>query len=119
MWANCKHRGTVAVTAVLLIIIVLAVLSIVRYFWVDSANEHFDKLISVYIIEKEDFSPDDRDTLKARLLEEGLFIKMYKWNRGSFIKDRELYNDMIVTRDQREMRQRKSQGSIIDTMINL
>ena len=56
-----KHNnfGTVAVTVVLLIIIVLAVLSIARHFWADSTTKHFDGFISVYIIENEDLNEDD------------------------------------------------------------
>ena len=114
-----KNSGTVAVAVVLLIIVVVVVLSIARHFWADSANEHFDTLISVYITEKEDLTPDDRDRLKAQLLESGLFIKMYRWNRDSFIRDRTLYNDMIITRDKREMRKDEERGSVIDSVINL
>ena len=116
-----KHNnsGTVAVTVALLIIIALVVLSIARHFWADSANEHFDKLISVYIMEKEDLNQDDRDRLKAQLLEDGLFIKMSRWNKESFIKDRQLYDDMIITRDRRQMKKEEAEGSVIETMINL
>jgi len=119
MKAKCKNPGTAAVAVVLLIIIVLVVLSIGRHFWADSAREHFESLISVYITEKEELTPDDRDRLKAQLLEDGLFIKMYKWDRESFIKDKTLYNDMIITRDQRQMRKDRERGSVIDTLINL
>ena len=114
-----NNSGTVAVTAALLIIIVLVVLSIARHFWAGSANEHFDGLISVYIMEKEDLNPDDRDRLKAQLLEDGLFIKMHRWNKESFIKDRQLYDEMIITRDQRQMRKEEAEDSVIETMINL
>ena len=116
-----KHNnsGTVAVTLALLIIIVLGVLSIARHFWADSANEHFDKLISVYILEKEDLNQDDRDRLRTQLLEDGLFIKMHRWNKESFIKDRKLYDEMIITRDQRQMRKEDAEESVIETMINL
>ena len=116
-----KHNnsGTVAVTVALLIIIALVVLSIARHFWADSANEHFDKLISVYIMEKEDLNQDDQDGLKTQLLEDGIFIKMHRWNKESFVKDRQLYNEMIITRDQRQMRKEEAEGSVIETMINL
>jgi hypothetical protein len=114
-----KSSGTVAVGIALLIIVVLVVLSIVRYFWVDSANEYFEGLISVYIFEKEDFNADDREQLRIQLLEDGLFIKMHRWNKESFIKDRKLYDDMLLTRDRRQMRIDEERGSVIDTMINL
>jgi len=116
-----KHNnsGTVTVALTLLIIITLVILSIVRHFWTDSANEHFDELITVYIMEKEDLNEDDRDRLKTQLLEDGLFIKMRRWNKESFIKDRQLYDEMIITRDQRQMRKEEAEGSLIETMINL
>jgi len=116
-----KHNnsGTVAVTVVLLIIIALGILSIARHFWAETANEHFDKLISVYIMEKEDLNQDDQGRLKAQLLEDGLFIKMHRWNKESFIRDRRLYDEMIITRDRRQMRKEEAEGSVIETMINL
>ena len=114
-----NNSGTVAVTVALLIIIALVVLSITRYFWADSANEHFDGLISVYIMEKEDLNEEDHDRLKKQLLEEGLFMKMHRWNKESFIKDRRLYDEMIITRDQRQMKKEDAEGSVIETMINL
>ncbi len=116
-----KHNnsGTVAVTVALLIIVALVVLSIARHFWADSANEHFDKLISVYIMEKEDLNQDDHDRLRTQLLEDGIFIKMNRWNKESFVKDRQLYNEMIIIRDQRQMRKEEAEGSLIETMINL
>ena len=114
-----NNSGTVAVTLILLLIITLAVLSIARHFWSDSANEHFDKLISVYIMEKEDLNPDDQDRLKAQLLEDGMFFKMHRWNKESFIKDRQLYDEMIITRDRRQMREEEAGSSVIETMINL
>ena len=119
--AQRKHRnyGTVTVALALLLIVVLGALSIARHFWINSTNDYFDKLISIYIMEKEEFNPDDREKLKAQLLEGGLFIKMHRWNRESFIKDRKLYKDMIITRDNRQMRIREQQGSVIDTLINL
>jgi len=114
-----NNTGTVAVTVALLIIIALVVLSIARHFWADSANEHFDKLISVYITEKEDLNEDDRDRLRTQLLEDGLFIKMHRWNKESFIKDRQLYDEMIIARDQRQMKKEEAEGSLVETMINL
>lgn len=117
MYAKGKNTGSAVVAVVLLIIVALVILSIARYFWVDSANEYFDKLISVYIVEKEDLAPDDRDGLKAQLLEDGLFIKMHRWDKLSFIEDRKLYNDMILTRDRRQMR--KDNTGVIETLINL
>lgn len=114
-----NNSGTVAVSLILLIFITLVILSIVRHFWTDSANKHFDRLISVYIMEKEDINEDDRDKLRTRLLEDGLFIKMHRWNMESFVKDQELYNEMIVVRDRRQMRKEEAESTVIETMINL
>ena len=116
-----KHNnsGTVAVTLILLVIIVAVILSIVRHFWAGSANEYFDGLISVYIMEKEDFKEDDHDRLRKQLLEDGLFIKMQRWNKESFVKDRELYNEMIIVRDRRQMKKEEAESTVIETMINL
>jgi hypothetical protein len=116
-----KHNnsGTAAVTVSLLLIIAVIILSIVRYFWVDSTNKYFNGLISVYITEKKDLNEDDRDRLRAQLLEDGLFIKMNKWNRESFIKDKQLYKEMIITRDQRKMRKEEKDGSVMEDIINL
>ena len=116
-----KHNnsGTVVVTVSLLLIIAVIILSIVRYFWVDSTNKYFNGLISVYIIEKKDLNEDDRDRLRAQLLENGLFIKMNRWNRESFVKDKQLYEEMVITRDQRQMRKEEKDGSVMEDIINL
>lgn len=116
-----KHNnsGTATVALILLLIIATVILSIVRHFWADSANEYFDGLISVYIMEKEDLNEDDHDRLKKQLLEDGLFIKMHRWNKESFIKDRHLYDEMIITRDQRQMKKEEQESSVVETMINL
>ena len=116
-----KHNnsGTIAVTVTLLIIIAIVVLSIARHFWADSTNKHFDGLISVYIAENEDISENDREKLRAQLLEDDLFIKMHRWDKGSFIRDRELYNEMIIVRDRRQMREDEAKSTVIETMINL
>jgi hypothetical protein len=116
-----KHdnSGTVAVTLILLVIIVAVVLLIVRHFWADSANDYFDGLISIYIMETEDLNENDFDRLRTQLLEDGLFIKMHRWNKESFIKDRQLYDEMIITRDKRQMKKEQAETSVIETMINL
>jgi hypothetical protein len=114
-----NSSGTVMVTLILLAVIAAVILSVVRYFWVDSANKYFDGLISVYIVENKDLNENDHDRLRKQLLEDGLFIKMNRWNKESFIKDRKLYDEMIVTRDRRQMRKEESEGSITETIINM
>lgn len=114
-----KKPGTVLVALVLLAIVALAILSVARYFWVDSISAHFDKLIAAYIAEKPDLTPDDHTQLRARLLENGIFIKMHRWNRDSFIKDIALYKEMVTARDQAQMRREKENKSTMEIMINL
>ncbi len=70
-------------------------------------------------MEKEDLNEDDRDRLKTKLLEDDIFIQMHRWNKESFIKDRQLYNEMIIIHDQRQMRKEEAESSVIETMINL
>jgi hypothetical protein len=114
-----NHSGTVVITLILLTVIAVVILSVARYFWVDSANKYFDGLISVYIMENKNLSENDRDRLKKQLLEDGLFIKMNRWDKESFIKDRKLYDEMIVTRDRRQMREEENKQSVTETIINM
>jgi len=117
--AKHDNSGTAAVTLILLVIIAAVILSIVRHFWVDSANDYFNGLISIYITETEDLNENDFDRLRTQLLEDGLFIKIHRWNKESLIKDRQLYDEMIITRDKRQMREEEAETSVIETMINL
>ena len=116
-----KHRnsGTVGAGIVLLIILALIVLSIVRYFWVDAANEHYDTLISAYIGEVKDYEAEDQSKLKKQLLEDGIFIKMHRWDRKSFVKDKELYSEMVKAYDRQKARREEREGGLIDAVINL
>ncbi len=111
--------GTVLVALVLLAIVALLILSIARYFWLDSLNEHYDSLIAAYIAEKPPLASDDLPRLKTQLLEDGIFIKMHRWNRDSFIKDIALYREMVTARDQAQMRREKGNKSTMEIMINL
>ena len=114
-----KDSGTVLVGVVLLIIAGLIVLSIVRFFWVDTANDYYDKLISSYIEVTADYDEGSRDELKKRLLENGIFIKMHKWDRESFVKDKQLYNEMIKKHAEQQRRREEAESGIIETLINL
>jgi hypothetical protein len=114
-----NNSGTVVVTLILLTVIAVVILSVARYFWVDSANKYFDGLISVYIMENKDLNENDRNRLRKQLLEDGLFIKMNRWNKESFIKDRKLYDEMIVTRDRHQMRKEENERSVTETIINM
>ena len=119
MHSEHRNTATVLVAVILLIVVATVIVSIARYFWLDSANEQFDRLISAYIDEKQDLTPDDHDELKARLLEHSIFIKMHRWQKDSFIKDKKLHKEMIVTRDQALMRKEKENKSTMEIMINL
>jgi hypothetical protein len=44
---------------------------------------------------------------------------MNRWNKESFIKDRKLYDEMIVTRDRRQMREEENKQSVTETIINM
>ena len=114
-----RNSGTVGATIVLLLIAALIVLSIVRYFWVDTAIEHYDTLISAYIREMKDYEAEDQGRLRKQLLEKGMFIKMHRWDRESFVKDRELYNEIVKAYDRQEARREEREGGLIDALINL
>ena len=114
-----KNSGTVGAAIVLLLIAALIILSIVRYFWVDTAIEHYDTLISAYIKETKDYEAEDQSKLKKQLLEGGIFIKMHRWDRESFVKDRELYNEIVKAYNKQERRREEREGGLIDALINL
>ena len=112
------RSGTVGGGIVLLLIVGSVVLAIVRGVWLNSANDYYDSLISFYISQPNDHEPEDQDKLKARLLEEGIFIKMHRWDKEDFVKDKELYEEMINTRQKWE-RDKERQGSVMEDLINL
>jgi len=114
-----KDSGTVAVGIILLLIAALIILSIVRYFWVDSANEYYDTLIRAYIRENPDHQAEDADGLKRQLLEDGIFLKMHRWDRESFVKDKRLYQEMVRAYEERLRKQEETAGGVIDSLINL
>lgn len=119
MQTSQNKPGTVLTGVILLLIVCLGILSAARHFWLDSANEHFDKFVSAYIAEDPNFTPDDLPDLKARLLEGSIFIKIHRWDKTTFIKDRQLYNQMKVTIDQAKMKRDKNKKSTMEIMINL
>ncbi len=114
-----KNSGTVLAGAILLIIVALIALAIVRSIWVDAANNYYDKLISAYIEETAYYYEGDRDKLKKRLLEDDIFIKIHKWDRESFVKDKQLYNDMIRTQAEQQKRKEEKASGDVETLINL
>jgi hypothetical protein len=72
-------------------IVGLVVLTIVRFFWVDGANDYYDSLTSVYISQTKDYAAEDQGELKKRLLEDGIFIKMHKWDKEDFTQTDRFY----------------------------
>ena len=119
MNSKSRYSGSVISRFVLLFVIALVILAFARKFWVDAANKYFNDLIVVYINEKDEYTLQNHQELYDKLLESDLFIKVNRWNRDSFIKDQDLYHDMIVTRDQKQRREEKGQHSVIDSVINL
>ena len=78
-------RGTVAVGVVILTVLVVIILSIIRHFWFSSANEHYDKLIKAYIIQKSEYSEEDADKLRRQLLGDSPFMRMHIWDKDKLI----------------------------------
>ena len=113
-----KKSGTVGGGIVVLIVVGLVVLTIVRALWLNVANDYYDTLTSVYISQTEDYEADDQDKLKKKFLEDGIFIKMHKWDKEDFIKDKEFYQEMIKTYEEWESNKRR-EGSVIEDLINL
>jgi hypothetical protein len=119
MSSRHKDSGTVVVGIVLLMIVVLVVVSIVRWFWLDSANQYFDTLVRAYIQQKPDYEAADHDRLKGQLLQGGLFIKMYRWDKMSFVEDEELYDEMARAYTEQVRKRDEASGGVIDALINL
>jgi hypothetical protein len=114
-----RHAGTVGGTTVVLIVFGLIVLCFVRYFWVDRANSQYGTLIRAYVRETPQYEEEDFDRLREQLLEGGMFIKMHRWDKKSFIKDRELYEEMVEAYKARQQRIQDQMDSTIDSLINL
>ena len=51
-------------------------------------------------------------------LENGIFIKMHKWDKEDFIKDKEFYKELIKTYEKWQ-RNRGREGSVMEDLINL
>ena len=108
-----------AVAIVLLMIVVLIILSIVRLFWLDSANQYFDTLLRAYIQQKPDYEAADHDRLKQQLLEGGMFIKIHRWDKMSFVEDEQLYDEIVRAYTEHVRRRDQESGGVIDALINL
>ncbi len=113
-----EKSGTVAGGIVVLIIVGLVVLTIVRVFWLNAANDYYNTLTSIYISQTEGYEADDQDKLKKKLLEDDIFIKMHKWDKEDFIKDKEFYKEIMETYEKWQ-RNKEKEGSVIEDLINL
>ena len=110
------RSGTAGGCIVLLIIVGLVILTIVRVFWVNSANSYYDTLTSIYIQETKDKETEDQDELKKRLVEDGIFIQMHKWDKKAFIKDEEFYKELTTTYERWKRNMEKKSGVMQDIM---
>ena len=119
MDSKTRSSGGVIGRFIPLFVIAVVILAIARNVWVNAANNYFNDLIVIYINEKDEYTLQDQQDLYGRLLESGLLIKVNRWDRASFIKDQDLYHDMILTRDLKQRSQEKGEHSVIDTLINL
>ena len=113
-----EKSGTVVGGIVLLFIVLLVVLAIVRLFWLNASNDYYDTLTSVYISQNKDYEAGDQEKLKEKLLEDGIFIKIHRWDKEDFIKDKELYKEMTDTYKRLQRRNEKD-GSVMQDLINL
>jgi len=102
----------------LLFIVLLVVLVIVRLLWLNSANDYYDTLTSVYISQNKDYQDSDSEKLKDRLLEDGIFLKIFRWNKEDFIKDKQLYKEMTDAYKSWQRRNERD-GSVMQDLINL
>ena len=102
----------------MLMVVGLVVLTIVRVLWLNAANDYYDTLTSVYISQTEGCEADDQDKLKKKLLEDDIFIKMHKWDKEDFIKDKEFYKEMIKTYEKWQ-KNKGNEGSVMEDLINL
>lgn len=114
-----RDSGTVGGTTVVLVVFGLIVLCFVRYFWADKVQSEYATLIKAYVRETPEYEERDIDKLREQLLEGGMFVKMHRWDKKSFIKDQELYDKMVQAYKARRQRIQDQTDSTIDSLINL
>ena len=112
------RRGAGAGVAIL-IIFALILLVIIRSIWFAKADAHYDNVISAYISRTEDYEDGDEDGLRKQLLEDGIFVKMFRWDKKSFVKDKQLYDEMLKAYKRQQREKEKGTGSVIQDLINL
>ena len=112
-------RKGVGAGMVIFVIFVLVGLVIVRSLWLGTAERHYGDVISAYIAETEDYEDEDESELRKRLLEGGIFIKIFRWDKKSFVKDTELYNEMLKAYDEQQRNKKGAISELAEDLINL
>lgn len=112
-------RKGVGAGMVIFVIFVLVGLVIVRSLWLGTAERHYGNVISAYIAETEDYEDEDESELRKRLLEGGIFIKIFRWDKKSFVKDTELYNEMLKAYDEQQRNKKGAISELAEDLINL
>jgi len=111
-------RGVGAATVILLIF-ALIVLVVVRSLWFATAERHYGNVISAYIAETEDYEDEDKSELRNRLLEGSIFIKIFRWDKKSFVKDKQLYDEMIKAYNEQQRKKEAEVTGFADDLVNL
>jgi len=112
-------RKGVGAGMVIFVIFVLVGLVIVRSLWLGTAERHYGNVISAYIAETEDYEDEDESELRKRLLEGGIFIKIFRWDKKSFVKDTELYSEMLKAYDEQQRNKKGAISELAEDLINL
>jgi hypothetical protein len=105
--------------AVIFLIFALIVLVIVRSIWFAKADGHYEKVISAYIAETEDYEDEDKDELRKRLLEGRMSIKIFRWDKKSFVKDKQLYDEMIKAYKEQQLKKEAEVSGFVEDLVNL
>jgi len=99
---------------VILLIFALIVLVIVRSLWFATAERHYGNVISAYIAETEEYEQGDKGELRKRLLEGSIFIKIFRWDKKSFVKDKQLYDEMIKAYNEQRRKKEAEVTGFVD-----
>ena len=113
------HGSSGKVYILPLMIIAAVVLVVVRFIWLILVNDHFDTLIDDYISVTKAYDTTNADDLKAKLLGDNIFMKMQVWNKEDLVDDKQLYDEMLLTRKKKQRQKEDGQGSLSTDLINL
>jgi len=119
-WKRSKVcRNGAGAGIVIFVIFALIGLVVVRSLWFGTAERHYDNVISAYIAETEEYEDEDKSELRKRLLEGGIFIKIFRWDKKSFVKDTELYSEMLKAYDEQQRNKKGAISELAEDLINL